>query len=337
MTMHISFDDRRTRYLLFFLLALSINVIDNMLIRSMENPRAQIVAAVGASFDVVALVTAIYYWLLVRPGIQARSSLVPIALVAILRATYLVPTTATTRVALAALCELGLIAFIIVQVRQKIRRWPSANGERDPIDAIRAVLAPVFVMPFASRMFAVEFGVLYYALFSWRAKPHVPKGAKAFSMHKRAAAPDLFFALAIASFVEIPPIHLLIGHWSPMGAWIATGLSLYGTIWLLGLGRSIELRPALVGPYHLDLRYGLLFRLRIPREKILRVRRAGLGDATSAVVVPKRREPNLWIEFVGCIDAEGLFGVRKRLNRVAVAADEVLAFEQALRELIGTE
>jgi hypothetical protein len=335
--MQISVEDRRTRYILFLLLGVSINVIDGMLTRSMAvNPRAHAVVAVGATFDVIVVVTLIYYWLLVRPGIQGRSSLFPIALMGLLHATYLYPNATSARLALAGLCEIGLIGFVVVQVRRKIR-LPNSAVEGDPIGGIRAALAPVFVVPVAANLFAVELGVLYYALFSWRSKPHAPSEARAFSMHKRAAPQDLLFALAIVCIVEIPAMHLIIHIWSPVWAWLASALGVYGAIWLVGLARSIELRPVLVGPDYLELRYGLLFRLRVPRLMLLQVRSPALDDATSAVTVPRSSEPNLCIELRSPMYAEGLFGVRKRVSRVAVAVDESSAFEQALRDLMETD
>ena len=103
----------------------------------------------------------------------------------------------------------------------------------------------------------------------------------------------------------------------------------------MGLGRAIQLRPVLVGPDYVDLRYGMLFRLRIQRETILKVRPAEAGDAASATVVPPRTEPSLCIELVRSMDAEGLFGVRKRVNRVAVAADDAAELNQALHDLMA--
>jgi hypothetical protein len=302
----------------------------------MGNPRARILVALGASFDVVVLVTAIYFWLLVRPGIKARSSLAPITLIGILHATYMFPNSSGARVTLAALCDIGLIGFVVVQVRKGIRLRRHSTREEDPIAVIRAAIAPFFVAPFVARMFALEFGVLYYALFSWRSKAHVPSGAKAFSMHDRAGSAQLLFALAFACLVEAPPMHLIIHHWSPLCAWIETGLSIYAAIWLVGLARSIELRPVLVGPDYLEIRNGLLFQLHVPRDMISRIRPFVSGEASSGIAVPPRSQPNVCIELVRLMDAEGPFGARKHVHRVAIAMDEPLAFEQEIKGLIET-
>jgi hypothetical protein len=299
---HLRVDNRQARYFLFLFLALAINGIDSLVVRSHRQP----LIAVAATMDMVLVVTGIYYWLIIRPGIRKPWSLLLIALAGVLHATYLYPRAATVREAVAGLMELGLIAFIALQLRR--------GREGDPLDAIQSALP--------ARLLATEFAILYYALCSWRAKPHVPPQAQAFTLHKHDGHHDLLFALALGGLVEIVPVHLLIGHWSPLWAWIATGVSLYGSIWLAGLARSIELRPTLVYAGALDLRYGLLFRARVPREMILRVT---VDPLPAAVVVPRKGEPNLFIELAAPVKPQRLLGRSQPLTRIAIAADDPAA------------
>jgi len=123
-----------TRYAAFFLLALTINIVDSTLVRSISDPGKRLFVAGGAVFDLTLTVSATYYWLLVRPGIRGRASLMAIALIGILRATFLFPNARTVTAAVGALCELGLAAFVIVQVRQRVRH---RRSNPDPADAIR--------------------------------------------------------------------------------------------------------------------------------------------------------------------------------------------------------
>jgi hypothetical protein len=333
--MFIRVYDRRTRYAAFFLLMLSINVIDGMLVRSVADPGRRMVVAAAASVDVVALVSLLYYWMLVRPGIRAPGSVVAVVLIGVLHATYFYSNARAARAIVAGLCEAGLIGFVVAQVRRKTRREMGSEENADPVATLSAALEGVIMVPGAAKLLTAEMSILYYALFSWRAKPSVASDARAFSIHKQVGHADLLGALAIPCALEILPVHLILKHWSPALAWIATGLSMYGMIWLIGLARAFALRPVLVGQDYLDLRYGLLFRLRVPREMIARVRRAEASDVISAV--PRRSAPNICIELVQSMNADGPFGIRKRVNRVAVTADEENAFELALAELMGTE
>jgi hypothetical protein len=304
---HLRVDNRQSRYFLFLFLALAINAIDSLVVRLHRHP----LVAVAATVDMVVVVTGIYYCLIVRPGIRKPWSLLLIALAGVLHATYLYPHAVTVRVAVAALMELGLIAFIALQLRR--------GRKGDPLDTIQSALP--------ARLLATEFAILYYALCSWRAKPHVPPRAQGFTLHKRDGHHDLLFALALGGLLEILPVHLLIGHWSPLWAWIATGVSLYGSIWLAGLARSIQLRPTLVYADTLDLRYGLLFRARIPRDMILQVT---VDPLTAAVVVPRKGEPNLFIELAAPVKPQRLLARSQPLTRIAIAADDPAALLRVL-------
>lgn len=309
--------DRRIRYTAFLLFALAINWGDQAIVRSVADPARRMAVSAAATVDLVVVVCAIYFWLLVRPGIRGRVSLIPIALLGALRATFLYPNARTLAAFAAGACEVALIAFVVIQVRAKTRRHPGTR-DGDAVDLLRASLEPI--LPGAARFLAAELGIFYYALFSWRANPYVPQDAQAFSIHKKGGHADLLYIVAFASTMEIVPLHLLLHHWSPLAAWIATSLSLYGTIWLIGLARSIALRPVLVGPDYLDVKFGLLFRLRVPRQSIAAVRRPGTADA--ATVVPRRSDPNICIEFVHVLDAEGPFGLRRPVHRLALSLDE---------------
>jgi len=118
-----------------------------------------------------------------------------------------------------------------------------------------------------------------------------------------------------------------------MGAWLATGTGLYSVIVLHGLARSIRLRPVLVGPDYLDIRFGLLFRLRLQPQMIRQVRRADTADLESAFVMPKGSQPNICIELATEQTAHGLFGISRQVNGIALAADDPQAFERALAQL----
>jgi hypothetical protein len=328
MAIGLIIDHRRTRYAAFLLLAVAINAIDSTIVRTVADPARRMVVSAAATLDLVVVVCAIYYWLLVRPGIRGRVSLIPIALLGVLRATFLYPNARTLAAFVAGACEVALIAFVVIQVRARARRNPGKR-DGDPVDLLHASLQPI--LPGAARFLAAELSIFYYALFSWRAKPYVPQGAQAFSLHKKSGHADLLYIVALASTMEIVPLHLLLRHWSLPAAWIATSLSLYGMIWLIGLARSIALRPVLVGPDSLDIKFGLLFRLRVPRESIAAVH---IGPADGATVIPRRSTPNVCIEFVSVLDAEGPLGLRRPVRQLALSADDPADFEKALRALI---
>jgi hypothetical protein len=290
------------------------------------------------------VVSLIYYFLLVRPGIRGRATLAAVALLGLVRATFLFPAGlfpeglfpegAILKAAVAGFAELGLIAFVVIAVRRHKAVAHRAGGEADPVDSMQAALEKLLMSPLIARIMAAEFSVLYYALFSWRAKPHVPSGAQPFTLHLKSGKADLFGLVAVASVIEIVPMHLVLTHWSRAVAWVATALGVYAAVWLLGLSRAFRLRPTLVADGGLDIRYGLVFRLRVLREAIESVRRFEAADKRSAIVVPSRSEPSVCIDLVRPLKAEAMFGIRKQVRRIALSPDDAAAFERALASLL---
>jgi len=321
-------DQRRARYMAFVLLMLSINVIDGLVVRSITDPQRRSIVAIAASFDVIAVVSALYYGLLVRPAIRGPRSVAAVALLGALHATYFFPGTTIVRGMTPAVCEAGLIAFVIAGVRRDLKRAARTEADLDPLEAIRRYIERVVTTPFAAGLLTAELGILHYALFSWRAKPHAPAGEQAFSIHKKAGRAELMALLPIACVFEIVPAHLVLRHWSPALAWVATGCSVYSVIWLVGLSRAFRLRPVLVARDYIDIRYGLLFQSRLPAAMITRIRRAEALDARDAV--PRKSTPALCIELAAPVDAKGAFGMRKRVSRVAITPDDDKAFQRAL-------
>jgi hypothetical protein len=317
------------RYTAFVLLMLSINLIDGLVTPSIEDPERRMLVAVAATFDVVVLVTALYYWLLVRPGIRGRTSLAVVALTSVVRATFLYPNAAGMRAVITGVCEAGLIGFVFVHLRH--RKQGAPERALDPLEAIRAALANVVFVPVLLNAIAAEATILYYALFSWRAKPHIPVGTRAFTIYRKVGQTDLLDVLPIACALEMIPVHLLLKQWSATVAWISTGLTLYGVIWLVGIARAFRLRPVLVGRDYVYLRYGLLFELRIPADTIGRLRRARVEDRSFAV--PRKSDPTVCIELLRPLYAQGLFLLGKRVTKIGVTPDDQVAFVGAVAGL----
>ena len=164
-----------------------------------------------------------------------------------------------------------------------------------------------------------------------RANPDVPLGAAAFTIHEKAGHAQLFALLPLAVALEILPVHLLLRNWSEVVAWTATVLSIYCLFWAINVARSFRLRPSFATQDYIRLRYGLLLDLRVPREKIARIRNANAEDSRFAV--PRNNPPSICIEFTDPLAANGPFGARKRFDRIAFTPDDRAAFERSLAVL----
>jgi hypothetical protein len=310
------------RIWLFLGLAMSINIIDPQLVRTFSKPQVGIAAA----FDMAVIVPALYFWLVVRSGIQPLATMIPLSLLALLRATWVVPGSSMARPVLAASAEIVVIGLIVVRTRRSLR---STRGG-DVLERMQAVTLAFVRLPQLAAVAASEMAVSYYAFAAWRRKPEVLPGMQAYSIHERSGTASLFGALAGISLVEVPLLHLVVMRWSITVAWILSAIGVYGAIWLAGMARALVLRPVLVGKGELVIRSGLLWTLRVPLDRIASIHRG--GGASDLRLCPGG-DPNVAVEFSEPVIAMGMFGIRRRVTRVALCIDDADGFERALRAL----
>ncbi|HUI82401.1 MAG TPA: hypothetical protein VLY24_30970 [Bryobacteraceae bacterium] len=331
---------RPTRAWVFVALALSINIIDPQLARMVSKPQVSWAAA----FDLAVVVPALYFWLVVRSGIQPIATMLPLCLLALFRATWVLPGSSMMRPLLGAGVEVAAIALVITRTRRSLRQTQGG----DVLERIEAVLLTFVRLPQVAAIAAGEVVVLYYAFATWRRKPEAPAGMQAFSIHERSGTASLFGVFAAISAIEVPLLHLMVMRWNSTAAWVLSAMGAYGGIWMLGMSRALVLRPVLVGNGELLIRSGILWTVRVPLERIASIHQGGGSWGRRSVLVvcgasqtaETRRsallrlcpgsDPNLGIEFSEPVTAAGMFGIRRRVTRVALAADDPIGLERAV-------
>ena len=309
---------------LFLGLAAGINILVMVLARNAASPRSNAVA-VGAVLDMTVTVPALYYWLVVRPGLRNMASLGLIALLSLWRAAFAFPAIVPGKAWIGAAVECLVVGAVVLGIR-RARRMAGSAAETDPVARIHSALQGIFPFGAMERAVAGELAVLYYGL-AWRAKPDLGKQTHQFSLHRRSAFHEILLFVGLASLLEVLPVHLVLGHWSPVAAWMATGLSLYGAFWAVSMSRTFELRPTLVSATEIVLRFGLLAQLRIPVSAIRRVTRE---IPEGSMVIPRRTAPELYIEFNRPLEIEKLPGFRQTIGGIAVSADQSAEFAAAI-------
>ena len=318
----------------FIVLAAGINVVASWATRLAVDPSRRILIATGACFDVIFVVSALYYWLLVRPGFHSAEqadvdvgrglggppqsfrspqSLWLVALSGVTRSIFLFPAGTLGKTIAIGACECGFIAIVVYVVRGagRIQQTDDPDILAKLVEAMRTVI-PVGLL---AHLVASELCVWYFAFGAWR-KPKFSPGVRAFTIHQRSGKADLFAAAAIGSLFEILPVHLLLRSRSHALAWIATSISLYGAVWLMALSKSFSLRPILVATDFIAIRFGLLFDLKLTQGDIERI-----YCADSMVT----------IELSHAMTARGPMGIPRRVERVKIAPDDVTGFQNAIQ------
>jgi hypothetical protein len=298
----------------------------------LENPG---LIAGALTLDLTLLVPLLYYLLLVRSRGWPMLTVLPVFLVSVLIAQRLIPRTQHHVLDLvsfgAVLAEVALVAVIAHKALQLRRRFRerAATG-MDVYESLRESAASV-LGPVAGGAVAYEAAVFYYAVAGWTKSPEPDD--RSFSVHRRVAYAALMIAVMIALVVETAAVHLLVRLWSPVTAWILTGLSVYALIWMVGDIHAVRLRPVQISDEMLHLRLGLRWTISIPIGSIAAVRapvgevRAEKREYLKAVLIGT---PNRRIESKEPVSAIGLYGISRSVTTIDLHIDEPGQFDAAL-------
>ncbi len=311
------------RWRVFVFAAIAINLIALLMVRLAPRPAV----GIGAAFDVAITVPALYWVLVVRGGLQPLVSLVPLCLRGVVRATYLAPGSAWARPAVGAAAEFAVFALIAVRLR---RGWRASGTDRDVLERIEAAAREIVPVRRVAAILSSELAVFYFAFATWRRSPDVPTGSQAFSIHEQSGVAALFGTLAGVSVMEAALVHLVVMRWSAAAAWVLTGCSIYGMVWLVAMARAFVVRPVLVQEGGLVVRSSMMWTVRVPLEMIRAVESAG-GDFD--MKLPPASEPNVVLRFAGPVTARGMYGMtRQDISSLGLAVDDRSGFLRALRQ-----
>ena len=163
--------------------------------------------------------------------------------------------------------------------------------------------------------------------------PDVPADAVAITVHERSGWGTVVVCFVVLISFECVGVHLLVQQWSAKVAWTLTALDLYGVLWLIGDYRALRLRPTLIRPGGIELRYGRRLRATIPRDNIAAVE--NISDETQwkkkgTIKLALLEAPKYLIRLRQPVIAESVAGIKRKIDAVAILPDDPAAFERAL-------
>jgi hypothetical protein len=326
----------------FGLLTLGVYATALTVVASPLFARAPELGAAAVSFDLLVTIPLAFWFLVVRPRRMRWFTVIPVVIASGYAGLLVLPAAHQQYLGyarfLTAPAELWLVGYGAVRAWRLLRGGTHPRG--DVLAAIRAAVGEIVRYPRVADAVAAEIALFWYAVFSWRARPEVAPGETAFTQHRRSGITGLFGALAFACVVEAGVVHLLVAGWSAKAAWVLTALSVYSVIWLVGLGRSILLRPTTLTVDGVRVRLGMLHEAFVPFERIASVaevrsgpaRRRAPGYLHAAILAA----PRVMIELKGEVESRGLYGNRKRgITRIGLLVDEPRELATAVRARIG--
>ena len=132
--------------------------------------------------------------------------------------------------------ELCVVVYLVVLTRRALAS--AASGDGDFATRFRAAARKVLGSRIPADILTTEISILYYAFGSWRSQPRSPGS---YTVHRQVGYLSVVIGLTMVLFVETVAVHLLVTQWSPIAAWILTGLSIYVVVWLVGDCRAMRL------------------------------------------------------------------------------------------------
>ncbi|MGH7542029.1 MAG: hypothetical protein ACRELC_13630, partial [Gemmatimonadota bacterium] len=233
---------------------------------------------IGVTLDLTVFVPVLYWLVLVRGRGWPLASVLPVFLASLLLASFMLPAgrhgTLDVIKYLAAAAELALVGVLVHRTARAIR-YGRATRNGDALERARSAVRDALGDSRAADVIAFEAAMLWYALFSWRMRSRAAAEPRSFTYHEKTGYGALVVALLLGIAVEVIAIHALLARWSVSVAWIATALSLYGILWIIGDLRAVQLRPIVLEADRLVVRFGLRWSLDVPLRQIEAVRLIG--------------------------------------------------------------
>ena len=274
--------------------------------------------------DLVVLVPLAYVVLLVRRRGWPAGTLGAVVALSGVGAWLVLPATHRGLVSVAVpVVEGALVTAVVIAMVRAMR-----GGTGDSYARLGVATTHVLGEGRVSRMLASELAVFRYAL-----GPLAVPEAGAFAYRRSSGYRAFLAGLGVAAVVELVGGHLLVQHlWGPAAAGLHLALSGYAILWLVADWRALGARPHRLGDGVLRVRCGLRWSADVPLadiEAVYRVRGPLPTDAPT-LDASVLKNANLLLDLRRPVVAEGPYGLRREVTRVAFGCDDPEAVLDAL-------
>lgn len=325
---------RSVHYWVFALLVACVVAVELWIVHSAYFPSEADILSLGITLDIVLGIPALYYAFIIRRTSLPVSTVVPVAVLSFFLATALLPSAhhrwlEYIQIAF-PLVELAFVGYVLFKARTLFRAYREAR-QHTPyvIDAMESAVRRVLhttARTVPMRIVLMEVQMLCLSFAGWW-KKFAAEGVHGtvISYYRSNGYPAVMGVLLMVAVVETVGVHFLLMQWSGMAAWIASALSLYGILWLLGDFHAQRLHPIIVTNSFLHIRSGMRWKADIPTEHLLSVHRATSADVRREgyLNVAATGTASLTLHFAEPIVFRGLFGMQKRASVVGIAVDSV--------------
>jgi hypothetical protein len=170
-----------------------------------------------------------------------------------------------------------------------------------------------------------EICTVRYGLFFWIGGKEVLPGQQSITTHKESGYTAVWAVLLFVLLIETVGLHFLLLRWSPVTAFLSTGLSIYSIVFFVADLASMVKRPIVFQPDQFLFRIGMRWNATIARENIKRltaIRDFDKAKEKDTLLCAPANVPNLLLELHAPVTVTGFFGIRRQTQRIAFHADD---------------
>ncbi|MCX7747574.1 MAG: PH domain-containing protein [Clostridia bacterium] len=334
----------RKKAVLFIMMAISVCIFESWLIQSRTFMNASNVFSLAITLDICLLLPAVYWLFVVRKSTLPSITMVPVFLLSVVAANVILPGQyhkyLDLLVMLIPVLEIFLVCYAVLKIRLIYRTFKEVRKSKVyAFDAFVESLEKALKIGVLAELVATELFLIQYALTGFLILSPKKQNAdyKYFSCYKEQGYPVVLGVLVFISVFEIPILHIILHLWSPVIAWIVTGLSVYGIFWLVGDFHALRFNPVTMTESMLHIRTGLRFRADIPYSEIEEIRpfKALEKSSQKFVKLSVYGEPQYVIQLKSEAVIKGLFGIKRESKLIGMNIDNRLEFEKELKARIG--
>ncbi len=296
--------------------------------------------AFAVTFDLTIGIPLAYYLIISRKLNVTPASALVVFLLCTGLAGFILPAAHQTYLRLVEkallLTEAGVFVYGVMQVRKIARVYrAAAQGRADFLLNLREALAGIIGVPVVLSIVVNEVSTVRYGLFFWLGGPEVLPGQKSFTTHRQSGYGAVWTVLLIVLLLETVGLHFLLWRWSPVAAFVSTGLSIYSIVFFVADLASMVKRPIVFYHDQLLFRIGIRWNATIARENIVRltaIRDFDKAREKDTLLCAPANVPNLLLELHAPVAVIGFFGIRRHTKRFAFHADDPAGL---IREVSG--
>lgn len=293
--------------------------------------------AIGVTYDLTLTAPLIYLLLIWKTKIP-KTTVVPVFVIGVILASFLVPAENQFHLSLIKrwvlpLVEIGLVGFIGFSVYKTVKTYRKIKDrDSDFLVILQKTCLDAFGNPLLANALAFEIAVLYYGFLSWKG---FKTNKTTFSYHKKIGKIVLYSAIIFIIGLETAVVHVLISRWNNIAAWVLTISSVYIIIQIYGHLKAVLQRPIEILGNKLFVRFGLFSGTEIEISNIEFIesatnRPAEMTGVKQVSLLGDFEQINTKIQLKSEAEYFGAYGIKERYKTLLLFVDEPEEFREAI-------